>query len=510
MERTMNTLRSVNQMRSLLAGVTIAFTLGIAAPSFANVVVSTYADGPTWNGTPVLQTTATPQSVLTVNQQVGPGTSLVQTIRTGASGFKLDKLDFYSGGQAGAAVRLNIYPDPVGGEDADGFVNTSFSTDLLNGGAGIQFNINGSPGLRYMRLDLTGADEITLAPNQQYAIELDILGTPGDGSQFSWYRSGAGTYPDGNLYQGGTEQNFAGTPPANNRGERFAVGGTPQRDAGLALYRQDGMTVSNQPDGSAWPGTPTHTTTGSLNLQTDFNTEVTLNAAQPEFSFPGGAATQTFTPATTFQLDKFMIRVAGAPTTGELYLYQNVNGGSEADGFVNVSQSTATLLAAMPFTFDGTAERTLLEFDLLGDNEITLQAGVEYAIDLRNTGTGELFWMRAETSTYTGGNIYVTGIDTGTERFDASDVKTDGALALYAASAGNPGDFNGDGVVDAADYVTWRKSGGSPEEYTEWRTNFGNTYSGSGGAAGNGVPEPATWLLVVMCTSLVSLHRVRK
>jgi hypothetical protein len=494
--------------------VMTAFSLGIAAPNFAAVVVSTYADGPTWNGTPILQTTATPQTDLTVNQQVGADISLVQTIRTGASGFQLDRIDLYSGGMGGATVRLNIYPDPVGGEDGDGFVNTSFSTDLLNGGAGIQFNVNGSPGLRYLRLDLTGADEITLAPNQQYAIELDIVG---GGSQFSWYRSVAGIYPNGNLYQGGTEQNFNGTPPANNRGERYQVGGTPQRDAGLALFAQSGMTVSNQPDASAWPGTPVHTTTGASDLTTAFDAEVTLTAAQPQFSFPGGAATHTFTPATTFTLDKFMIRAAGAPTTGELYLYQNVNGGSEADGYVNVSQNDATLLAALPFTFSGTPNRTLLEFDLLGNNEITLQAGVEYAIDLRNTGTGDMYWLRGNTNDYTGGNIYVIYPDTGTERFDVEgDGRRDGALALYAVPAGVPGDYNNNGVVDAGDYVAWRKGGTlanevadpgtvSAADYTEWRARFGNTQGAGSGLEGGAIPEPAAWMLAVAAMGLIGL-----
>jgi hypothetical protein len=480
----------------------MVFAVGIAVPSFANVLVSTYADGPTWNGTPVIQTTATPQIHMNVNQQRDPGNSLVQTIRTGASGFKLDKIDLYSGGQAGATVRLNIYPDPVGGEDADGFVNTSFSTDLLNGGAGIEFAVNPSPGLRYVRLDLTGGDEITLAPNQQYAIEFDILGTPGDGSQFSWYRSSAGTYPNGNLYGGLTEQDFNGTPPANNRGTRTQVGGTPQRDAGLALYRQDGMTVSNQPDGSAWPGTPVHTTTGASDLTTAFDEEVLLENAQPEFSFPGGAATHTFTPDTTFKLDKFMIRAAGAPTTGELYLYQNVNGGTEANGFVNVSQNEGALLAGLPFTFDGTAERTLLEFDLLGSNEITLQAGVEYAIDLRNTGTGDMFWMRGDTNDYSGGNIYAIGIDTGTERFDVveGDVRRDAALAFYAAPVVD-GDFNNDGFIDAADYPAWRKLGLPDAQYDTWKSNFGEPSLGAGGSTG--VPEPTTWVLIVLGACLV-------
>ncbi len=49
------------------------------------------------------------------------------------------------------------------------------------------------------------------------------------------------------------------------------------------------------------------------------------------------------------------------------------------------------------------------------------------------------------------------------------------------------GDFNGDGSVNAADYVVWRKTDGGSTGYNNWRTNFGETV-GSGGAAT--VPEP--------------------
>jgi hypothetical protein len=44
------------------------------------------------------------------------------------------------------------------------------------------------------------------------------------------------------------------------------------------------------------------------------------------------------------------------------------------------------------------------------------------------------------------------------------------------------GDFNGDGGVDAADYVVWRKTGGTQDDYDAWRTNFGRTLAGSGSA----------------------------
>jgi hypothetical protein len=206
-----------------------------AAPSQAGIVtpLPTAPDAPNFDpGAAIISpVSGNVQTLMTVNQQVSAGTSLAQTFTTGASGFQIDKIVLYSGGKGGGGGTLNIYPNPVGGTDSDGFVNTSFSTDLLNGGAGLPFTFNGSPGLQYVTLDLTGADEITLAPNTKYALEIDVTS-----GQFSWQRSSAGQYPNGNLYQGASELNFNGTPPANGRGERDQVGGTPQRDGGFAIY----------------------------------------------------------------------------------------------------------------------------------------------------------------------------------------------------------------------------------------------------------------------------------
>ena len=49
-----------------------------------------------------------------------------------------------------------------------------------------------------------------------------------------------------------------------------------------------------------------------------------------------------------------------------------------------------------------------------------------------------------------------------------------------------PGDFNGDGIVDAADYVIWRKNDGSQVGYDMWRSHFGQTASGNRHAGGSG------------------------
>jgi hypothetical protein len=65
-----------------------------------------------------------------------------------------------------------------------------------------------------------------------------------------------------------------------------------------------------------------------------------------------------------------------------------------------------------------------------------------------------------------------------------------------------PGDFNGDGKVDAADYVVWRKGqqGGTfdQDDYNAWRMNFGAPAgAGNGSLAGAAVPEPATLIQLV-------------
>jgi hypothetical protein len=96
--------------------------------------------------------------------------------------------------------------------------------------------------------------------------------------------------------------------------------------------------------------------------------------------------------------------------------------------------------------------------------------------------------------------------------------------SLIAATPvpGVPGDYNGNGVVDGADYVMFRNGGplqnevatiGSItiEDYNEWRARFGNT-AGSGAGLGTGaVPEPGTALLMLIgLISFVSFKRMAR
>lgn len=64
------------------------------------------------------------------------------------------------------------------------------------------------------------------------------------------------------------------------------------------------------------------------------------------------------------------------------------------------------------------------------------------------------------------------------------------------------GDHNGDNVVDARDYVVWRKNPGAfggTDGYDDWRANFGASQGGGGSVSKSaGVPEPTSGGLLLI------------
>lgn len=71
------------------------------------------------------------------------------------------------------------------------------------------------------------------------------------------------------------------------------------------------------------------------------------------------------------------------------------------------------------------------------------------------------------------------------------------------------GDYNENGIVDAADYVVWRKQSGPPQGYSAWRTNFGVTDGSIGSITGGSqkttVPEPSYACIV----SLIAIGLIK-
>ena len=153
--------------------------------------------------------------------------------------------------------------------------------------------------------------------------------------------------------------------------------------------------------------------------------------------------------------------------------------------------STISFAAGIPVTRAGTLE-------LLFAPEVNLAAQIGRTIDLFN-------WSGVTpTGTFTVSSPY---------SWNLSNLYTTGEVTLTAVPGVLPGDFNNNGVVDAADYVVWRDGLGSTyvqSDYEVWRANFGRTAgSGAGANANANVPEPNTLLMLVLAATGSLLGRRR-
>lgn len=98
-------------------------------------------------------------------------------------------------------------------------------------------------------------------------------------------------------------------------------------------------------------------------------------------------------------------------------------------------------------------------------------------------------------------------------RWDVSSLPLDGTISVALRLEG---DFNGDGLVNLADFTVWRNHLGATEDaavlsgngtqdnlvdvadYLLWRSNFGNSLSGDGLEQITAVPEPSSVFLLAM------------
>jgi hypothetical protein len=92
------------------------------------------------------------------------------------------------------------------------------------------------------------------------------------------------------------------------------------------------------------------------------------------------------------------------------------------------------------------------------------------------------------------------------------------------------GDYNKDGVVDAADYTVWRNTFGQAgtetahptadpnhdflvdeADYAIWKASYGSPFSTPGPGAGSGglaaVPEPTSFILAVLAMGLIAARQ---
>jgi hypothetical protein len=112
-------------------------------------------------------------------------------------------------------------------------------------------------------------------------------------------------------------------------------------------------------------------------------------------------------------------------------------------------------------------------------------------------------------------------------RISNSAIPVDQLLASSAV-VGVPGDYNGDNVVDAADYTVWRNQLGQnvelpnrnpalqgnligPGDYSFWKDHYGDSGPGAGGLAGGAmVPEPASSVMIILGLAACGVFSVRR
>jgi hypothetical protein len=99
----------------------------------------------------------------------------------------------------------------------------------------------------------------------------------------------------------------------------------------------------------------------------------------------------------------------------------------------------------------------------------------------------------------------------------------DATASQLALAVELEGDFNRDGIVNAADYIVWRNSDGQSGallpadadadgsvgagDYERWRANFGLTAAGLGTGLAAAVPEPGTLMLFLVGIATLGLGR---
>lgn len=154
----------------------------------------------------------------------------------------------------------------------------------------------------------------------------------------------------------------------------------------------------------------------------------------------------------------------------------NLGGNAVLDGILSAS-FTATPTVGQQFTimnYGGTQSGTFGSFDNLVDSPMgpnSVQLSINY-------GTGS-----------------------------ASSI----VLTVDSLVTPHPGDFDGDGDVDAADYVIWRKTmPGNTAKYNEWRANFGYPPGSGSSLGGSGtVPEPG-FLGLMFCVAVGAIGVCRR
>lgn len=167
----------------------------------------------------------------------------------------------------------------------------------------------------------------------------------------------------------------------------------------------------------------------------------------------------------------------GTLSVGSLAL----NGGSTTKvelGGHTIGTTYDSLMVAGAATLGGTLDVSLID---LGTGVFAPNSGDEFPIIAASGGISGTF-TNEQLPALRGGLFWNVA-------YSSNDV----VLSI----GGVLGDYSYNGIVDSADYVTWRKNDDTQAGYYNWRSNFSNPGSANGSMLAAQVPEPASALLLI-------------
>jgi hypothetical protein len=222
----------MNHSLRLLTGLA-GISLAAMTTAQAGISFSSTATGTAWNGSPVYTSVpsanfgiisgGTAQSDPTITGNFG---ILAETF-TPTSAFSLGSFNTVLSINAPGTYQVHLYDLGVAGTVSPTTTTATYTpgTDLFSG---LSLSLSGSGGQVQGSFSLTGADQVALLANEEYALEIwtpTALGASG----ITIYR-GSGSDPGGQMFSGGSE-----IGPRNTLAGNGQAGGAP-RTAGLALY----------------------------------------------------------------------------------------------------------------------------------------------------------------------------------------------------------------------------------------------------------------------------------
>jgi T5SS/PEP-CTERM-associated repeat protein/autotransporter-associated beta strand protein len=200
-------------------------------------------------------------------------------------------------------------------------------------------------------------------------------------------------------------------------------------------------------------------------------------------TFVGGGTFDVSTPSTTLTL-----------TSG-------ITGGG---GLTKTSAGTLTLTGANAYLGDTRIAAGTLDINQMFLNnaaDVYLSPGTLFALNFSGTDVIDSLFINDVSQAVGTYGAVGSGADFESALFA-------GAGLLQVSSIGVAGDYSEDGVVNAGDYVTWRKIDGSQSGYDIWRRNFERTLGGGAGSAA--IPEPTSVIVIMVGLATLIVARPQR